>query len=184
MAVNPESIPILFLWDFSLWANKIVAYLSLRSIPFSRCEQPVTQPRPDIAAPGVNYRRIPILSIGRDIYCDTLLILQKLESLYPASKQHRRLGCESGDRTGVALERLLEKWADVVVFQAAAAVISSDLDLMKDEGLQRDREELWRRRWDKRAQDELRLKGLADMRANFDFLEDLLGDGRVGSWGR
>ncbi|CAG8982827.1 hypothetical protein HYALB_00006636 [Hymenoscyphus albidus] len=38
-------------------------------------------PRPDITAIGTLYRRIPILSIGRSIYNDTRLILQKLETL-------------------------------------------------------------------------------------------------------
>jgi hypothetical protein len=50
--------------------------------------QPVILPRPDLALLGVSYRRIPILSIGRDVYLDTRLILQKLETLYPASAAH------------------------------------------------------------------------------------------------
>lgn len=66
-----------------------------------------------------------------------------------------------------------------MVFKSAATVISTDLDLMKDEGFQKDREELWGRGWGKEEQDNLRPAGLANMRANFDFLENLLGDGRL-----
>jgi hypothetical protein len=66
----------------------------------------------------------------------------------------------------------------MVVFKPAAAVIPTDMDLMKDEKFQKDREELWGRSWGKEAQDALRPKGLADLRADFDLLEDLLSDGR------
>lgn len=36
-------------------------------------------PRRDIAALGVQYRRLPVLVLIRDIYCDSLFILQKLD---------------------------------------------------------------------------------------------------------
>ena len=172
----PSEEPILFLWSFSAWAQKIVAYFALRGIPHARCEQPITQPRPDLAALGVRYRRIPVLSIGRDIYCDTLLILEKLEELYPSDEKHGGLGATNG--TELALEKLFEKWTDVVVFKAAAAAIPTDMDLMKDEKFQKDREELWGRPWTKKEQDSLRPSGLANLRANFDFLEAVLSDGR------
>lgn len=172
----PQQEPILFLWAFSPWASKVVAYLALRGIPHSRCEQPITQPRPDLAALGVQYRRIPLLSIGRDIYCDTLLILEKLEAMYPASSGFKSIGATNP--TEKALEKLFEKWTDVVVFKPAAAAIPSSLDLMKDPGFQKDREELWGRPWHAEEQDKLRPAGLANLRANFDFLEDLLADGR------
>lgn len=173
----PNEQPILFLWSFSAWASKVVAYLALRKIPHARCEQPIWLPRPDLAALGVSYRRIPVLSIGRDIYCDTLLIIEKLESLYPASAEHPPIGAGS-DGTHLAVERLLEKWTDVCVFGAAAVAIPTHLDLMKDENFVRDREELWGRSWSKDEQDRLRPGGLATLRANFDFLESVLKDGR------
>lgn len=175
----PKDEPILFLWGLSAWAAKVTAYLALRKIPHARCEQPITQPRPDLAALGVSYRRIPVLSIGRDIYCDTLLILEKLEELYPpGSSGYKSISCTQEGGSGYALEKLFEKWTDTVVFQAAAAVIPSELDLMKDPGFQKDREELWGRSWGKEEQDRLRPKGLADLRANFDLLEATLKDGR------
>ena len=171
----PAEESILFLWSFSPWASKVVSYLALRGIPHSRCEQPITQPRPDLAALGVKYRRIPVLSIGRDIYCDTLLILEKLEHLYPSNEYRQISAMDPKDR---ALERLLEKWTDVVVFSPAAAAIPADMDLLKDPGFQKDREELWGRPWTKEEQEKRRPEGLANLRANFDFLEDLLCDER------
>ena len=172
----PAEEPILFLWALSAWAAKVTAYLGLRGIPHSRCEQPITLPRPDLTALGVQYRRIPLLSVGRDIYCDTLLILEKLESMYGDDSGYKKIS--ANNPTEKALEKLFEKWTDVVVFKSAAAVIPSSLDLMKDPNFQKDREELWGRSWSAEHQDALRPDGLANMKAFFEFLEDILSDGR------
>ncbi len=171
----PTEEPILFLWSLSAWAAKVTAYFALRGIPYTRAEQPITQPRPNLAALGVNYRRIPVLAIGRDIYCDTLLILEKLESVYKDSKYKP---ISASNPTELALEKLFEKWTDAVVFKHAGATIPTDMDLMKDPGFQQDREELWGRSWNKETQDGLRPLGLANLRANYDFLEQCLSDGR------
>jgi glutathione S-transferase len=43
-------------------------------------------PRPLITRTfGVTYRKIPILAIGREIYCDTSLIIEALEHFFPTS---------------------------------------------------------------------------------------------------
>src|ERR1700743_3231645 len=111
----PSEEPILFLWSMSPWASKVTSYLALRGIPYTRCEQPICLPRPDLEALGVNYRRIPVLSVGRDIYCDTLLILETLEKLYPPSSGYKQIGAKNPMEK--ALEKLFEKWTDVVVFK-------------------------------------------------------------------
>lgn len=74
---------VFFHYQFSPFARKVIWYLTLRGIDYAECLQPVYLPREDIDALGVKYRRIPIMSIGRDIYCDTRLILQKLEEKFP-----------------------------------------------------------------------------------------------------
>jgi glutathione S-transferase len=168
--------PILFLWPVSPWASKVVHYLTLRGIPYNQCIQPITMPRPDLAALGVKYRRIPVLAYGRDIYCDTLLILQKFEEWYPCGTKYKSIS--ANDPTGRAMEHLLEKWTDVAVFASAAAAIPSEMDLCKDPQFQKDREELWGRPWTKEEQDRLKPAGLSTLNANFAFLEQLLGDGR------
>jgi len=44
-------------------------------------------PRPLITSTfGLQYRRIPILAIGRHIYCDTSLIIEALEHFFPADQ--------------------------------------------------------------------------------------------------
>ena len=168
--------PILFLWSMSPWASKVVHYLALRGIPYTQCIQPITMPRPDLAALGVQYRRVPVLAYGRDIYCDTLLILQKFEKWHPHGSKYKSIG--AADPVGKAMEHLLEKWTDVAVFASAAAAIPSEMALCKDPQFQKDREELWGRPWTKQEQDRLKPAGLSNLVENFDFLEQLLSDGR------
>lgn len=44
-------------------------------------------PRPELSdLLGISYRRIPLLAIGNDIYCDTGLISYILERRFPASE--------------------------------------------------------------------------------------------------
>ena len=75
----------------------LLHFLALRGIPYTECQQPFAMPRPALAAIGIKYRRIPVLSIGRDIYSETALILDKLEQLYP--------GSHMGGKTGVRTSR-------------------------------------------------------------------------------
>jgi glutathione S-transferase len=177
-ASRPSPEITLFHYPFSPWSQKITLYLALRRIPYVSCIQPVTLPRPDLKERlGVNYRRIPVLSIGKDIYCDTLLILEKLEEVFPYRDgevlRHGRTGTER------ALEKLLEKWTDVVVFKYAAAAIPTSLDAIRDKTFIDDRTELWGRDWAVEHQDALRPEALTALRANVKFLEqDLLEDGR------
>ncbi|KAI0879022.1 glutathione S-transferase [Hypoxylon argillaceum] len=103
---SPSDLPIvLYHYDVSPYARRLVWYLHLRKIPYSQCIQPRILPRPDLALLGVSYRRIPILSIGRDVYLDTRLILQKLEALYPPSAAHPGLSRPKAEHA--ALEQLL-----------------------------------------------------------------------------
>ncbi|CAF0981637.1 unnamed protein product [Didymodactylos carnosus] len=39
-------------------------------------------PRPDLQSIGINYRRIPVLAIGKDIYCDTSAIIDALNTKF------------------------------------------------------------------------------------------------------
>jgi len=131
-------------------------------------------PRPDLNALGVQYRRIPVLTIGKDIYCDSRLILQKLEDRFPEGA----LGLE--DPEGRAIEKLLEKWTtDGGVFDRVAQLIPPDTPLTADPKFIKDRESMTGQSW-KRANI---LKGRAEATVHvqhaFELLETtLLADGR------
>ena len=132
-------------------------------------------PRPDLEALGIKYRRIPLLSIGRSVYCDTRLILEKLETMF---KDKPRLSASDPYQHGI--ERLLESWTiDGGIFNRAGQVLPSDLPLLKDPKFVKDRQAYTGRSWDESNQKALRPEGLSHIRDAFDLLEfSLLADGR------
>lgn len=84
-------------------------------------------PRPDLSsALGIKYRRIPLLSIGRDVYLDTRLILSKLEDLeYFPSTSFPKLSAPKGT-DGLALQQLLSHYSiDGGLFSRAAQLLFS-----------------------------------------------------------
>jgi glutathione S-transferase len=131
-------------------------------------------PRPDLQALGIKYRRIPLCAIGKDVYIDTRIILQKLEKLFPEGK----LGATDPDQR--AMQRLLEAWKiEAGVFVRGSQLIPSDTPLVKDEKFQKDREDFSGRKWTPEAIDANRPEALAAMKSAFSFMETtLLADGR------
>jgi hypothetical protein len=85
-------------------------------------------PRPELSALlGIAYRRIPVLAIGNDIYCDTSLIASALERRFPSSEGHptlfpRRKGGGSTD-TGL-IKALAMYYIDRTVFSLTASSMS------------------------------------------------------------
>jgi glutathione S-transferase len=78
---------ILFGYDVSPFTNKVRLALRIKQIPFTYIRVPVTLPRPLLTSTfGIGYRKIPILAIGREIYCDTSLIIEALEHFFPAGQ--------------------------------------------------------------------------------------------------
>jgi glutathione S-transferase len=136
--------------------------------------QPDVMPRPDIAALGVKYRRIPVCAIGGDIYLDTRLMIQKLEELYPNSP------LTSGQTTEQrALERVLSRWnVDGGVFFRASALIPTNLPNMQDQKFLKDREDLTGRPWSLAAIEQGRGESLSEIFHSFSIIEDLFSDGR------
>jgi glutathione S-transferase len=135
-------------------------------------------PRPDVKALGVEYRRIPVVAIGRDIYTDTRLILSKLEALYPASDAHPSISASTFE--GKAMEKLLEYWmVDGGIFTRAAQLIPTSLPLFKDPKFIKDRQQFSGGSWNKDEMEAIRPESLVEIKGAFTFLEEsLLADGR------
>ncbi|KAE9378188.1 glutathione s-transferase-related protein-like protein [Stipitochalara longipes BDJ] len=177
---------IFYHYSFSPYARRITWYLNLRRIPYKQCMQPATMPRPDIASLGTAYRRIPLLSIGRDIYVDTRLILSKLETFFPPSTTHPSLSpspsptSSSLNSSSKTIEKLLEHWAiDAGMFNRAAALIPSDMPLLKDPNFTKDREDYNGRSWSREDVEKGRPEALVEVKGQFEFFEGVvLADGR------
>lgn len=70
---------ILFDYSFSPYAKKIRILLAAAGIPYKRCDVPMVLPRLTLLDLGITYRRIPVLAIGGDVYCDTALIIDVIQ---------------------------------------------------------------------------------------------------------
>lgn len=73
-----QQTPILYSYPFSPYSQKCNQVLALSGIEYRLCEQPPVLPRPDLVLLGINYRRIPLLAIGKDIYADSQAIIRYL----------------------------------------------------------------------------------------------------------
>ncbi|KAI5366271.1 putative Thioredoxin-like superfamily [Septoria linicola] len=70
MANNHADLPIIH-FDY---AQKTKLLLTASGVPFERVEVPNVLPRRDLESIGITYRRVPILAVGKDIYCDSKVI--------------------------------------------------------------------------------------------------------------
>jgi len=178
--MSPPTAPnslILFHYPFSPYARRIVFYLHLRQIPYAQCLVPSIMPRAPLNTLNIAYRRIPLLSIGADIYCDTRIILAQLETMEFAGALPP-LGGKSGEHK--AVEWLLRRYTvDAGIFVRAASLIPGSMPAMSDEKFIRDREDFSGRSWSREARERGRGEGLVYIRDIFALVEGaLLADGR------
>jgi glutathione S-transferase len=68
-------------------------------------------PKPDVVALTGGYRKTPVLQIGADIYCDTALIADVIDSIAPSPSVY--------PQGAAAASRTLAQWADSTLFWAA-----------------------------------------------------------------
>ncbi|KAK3680049.1 hypothetical protein LTR78_000426 [Recurvomyces mirabilis] len=77
------SLPPIIAWDYQFAPNaqKSRNYLYASSTPFKICEQPFVIPRPILQDLGITYRRVPVLSIGKDVFCDNTSFIDAMQQL-------------------------------------------------------------------------------------------------------
>lgn len=95
---------VLHHYPASLYAEKIRRILAYKRLPWRSVEQPMVAPKPELTPLTGGYRRVPVLQIGADVYCDTALIARRLEQLRPDP------ACIPAAQAG--LVAMLEEWAD------------------------------------------------------------------------
>ncbi|KAF2106450.1 hypothetical protein BDV96DRAFT_590965 [Lophiotrema nucula] len=172
----PEK-PLLFHYPPSIYSHRVLWYLWLRGLPYDECIQPAYMPRPDLASININYRRIPILAIGKDIYCDSRLIIKTLEERFPGSNLSPRTSQEAG------IKKLFESWSiDGGLFANAVKLIPywTSKSLLKDKAFLDDRQQLMGGvRFTPEERERNRPDGLTHIRQAFEVLENTwLADGR------
>jgi glutathione S-transferase len=97
----------------SPFAEKVRRILAYKNVSWHSVLQPPIMPKPELVALTGGYRRIPVLQIGADIICDTLLICDALETIAPNPSLYPK------EIDGVA--RTVASWMDSNLFTVAMA---------------------------------------------------------------
>jgi glutathione S-transferase len=69
--------------DPSPFAEKIRLVFGIKRLPWRSVQIPMVMPRPDLMPLTGGYRKVPVLQVGADVYCDTRLIVRELERRFP-----------------------------------------------------------------------------------------------------
>ncbi|MBI1261682.1 MAG: glutathione S-transferase family protein [Rhizobiales bacterium] len=162
---------ILHQYAISPFSEKVRVALGIKQLEWYSCDQPVVMPKPELVALTGGYRKIPVMQIGADIYCDTQIILRELERRYPSPSLHE------GDAKGLGWG--ITMWTDRVMFQAVVAIIFGGDTPIADETFIKDREKLTGRPFDVAAMKAAAPMMAEQFRAQLGWLDDQLGNGRA-----
>ena len=110
---------ILHHYDTSPFSEKIRKLFALKDLAWHAVEQPTMMPKPDLVPLTGGYRRIPVLQIGADVYCDTQLIARVLERLHPSPTMY------PGGSEGTC--HAWNLWADRLLFLPVVSVVFAEI---------------------------------------------------------
>ena len=108
---------ILHHYPMSTFSEKARLACGLKKLVYKQVMVPIASPKPDLVALTGGYRRAPVMQIGTDIYCDSHLILRKLEALHHPQPTLFPNGCE-GEAEALAW------WAERYIFMPALGFIA------------------------------------------------------------
>jgi glutathione S-transferase len=162
---------LLHQYDSSPFAEKVRVCLGIKRLSWGAVDEPVIMPKPDLVALTGAYRRIPVLQIGADIYCDTQLIVRELERRFPEPTLF-----PAGDR---GLAHAMSPWVDRTLFQWTVAIIFGGLGDKVPAAFIKDREALSGRPFDTAAMKAAVPYATAQFRAHLAWLAEQLADGRA-----
>jgi glutathione S-transferase len=163
---------ILHHYPASPYSEKVRLTLGLKGLSWRAVEQPTIMPKPDLIPLTGAYRKIPVMQIGADVYCDSQCIIRELEKRHPTPSVYA-----GGEATHLAFSF----WSDRVLFQAAVGVIFGQMADQVPKEFIDDRSALMGQgaRFDP-AQMKAAVPLLKDsVRAQLSWLESQLADGRA-----
>ncbi len=112
MALSPKEI-ILHQYPFSPFSEKMRKILAYKKASYRSVEQPMWMPKPNLTPLTGGFRRIPVMQIGADVYCDTALMARRLETIFPQPSLYA-----AGRRTAA---ETMASWADRLLFFSVCA---------------------------------------------------------------
>jgi len=155
----------------SPYSEKVRLTFGLKGLSWRAVEQPSIMPKPELLPLTGAYRKIPVMQIGADVYCDSQCILRELERRHPTPTIH-----PNGEATSWAYAF----WSDRVFFQACVGVIFGQMADQVPKEFIEDRSKLMGAgaRFDTGAMKAAVPILKESLRAQLDWLDTQLGDGR------
>lgn len=116
--------PILHHYNESPYAEKARLMLGHKGLAWRSVKVPRIAPKPDLLALTGGYRKVPVLQVGADVYCDTRLIAEVLDSLQAEPSLRARAG---------HFDEIVANWVDTLLFGRAVGYTFGALaDLLPD----------------------------------------------------
>lgn len=106
---------ILHHYDTSPFSEKVKKVLAHKNVAWHAVEQPTIMPKPQLVPLTGGYRRIPVLQIGADVYCDSQIIVRVIERLHPSPTIY------PGGSAGIC--HAMNLWADRVFFLSTVPIL-------------------------------------------------------------
>lgn len=157
-------------YESSPFSEKVRVCLGIKKLAWAAVDQPVIMPKPELVALTGGYRRIPVMQIGADIYCDSQLIVRELERRFPEPTLFPQ------GNHGLAYANAM--WSDRSIFPAAVAIIFGGLGDKVPPAFINDRTALSGRSFDPVTMQAAVPHMEGQIRAHIALLSDQLADGR------
>ena len=109
---------ILHHYDTSPFSEKVRLLFGLKGLSWGSVIQPTIMPKPDLTPLTGGYRRIPVLQVGADVYCDSQVILAEVAD---------RAGGAPLDGAGWAVNL----WSDRLFFGSTVPIIFGEIEVPK-----------------------------------------------------
>jgi glutathione S-transferase len=153
----------------SPFSEKVRVAFGIKNLSWRAVEQPVIMPKPELVPLTGGYRKIPVMQIGADIYCDTQIILRTLEARHPEPSIFPV-------RNGLAYA--IGLWSDRPFFMASVAIVFAEVGDMVPEAFKQDRAKMSGSSFSVEAMKAAAPFARDQWRAHADFVAETLEDGR------
>ncbi|WP_050404203.1 glutathione S-transferase family protein [Bradyrhizobium embrapense] len=167
-----QPTPILHHFDQSPFSEKIRVIFGFKKLAWNSVRISRIMPRPELMPMTGGYRRTPTMQIGADIYCDTQIIVRELERRYPVPTLF-----PAGN---AGMPWAIGMWSDRPFFQNTVNLVFGFIGDKVPQEFIADREKLRGAKFDVAAMTAALPQMRDQFRANVDWIETQLGDGR--SW--
>lgn len=163
---------VLHQYHLSPFSEKIRLAFGLKGMEWHAVDVPTFTPKPDLMPLTNGFRRAPVMQVGADVFCDTLLILREIErlrsegpSLYPGGQE--------------ALANALGWWSERTTFFPVAKLATSVMSDKIPTGFLEERKVSMGRDFGKEVSLRERPLNQQLAHAHLTWLADMLGDGRA-----